>query len=158
MYSLQHAQFHSRRPAAWRRTCSSPWRTGSTSSHCPSSCARSSHRRRARLGELCRIAARLLTDAYTAAAPGARPGLILFVQTFGDLVNFNPHLHVLAADGVFGADGTFSALPPVPEALTCRRFSARSVIARSFTRNASTARRARRLHDPGSHVAGEDDL
>ena len=67
-------------------------------------------RRRAWLGELCRIAARLLTDAYTAAAPGARPGLILFVQTFGDLANFNPHLHVLAADGVFGADGTFTAL------------------------------------------------
>ena len=31
-------------------------------------------RHRAWLGELCRIAARLLTDAYTAAAPGARPG------------------------------------------------------------------------------------
>ena len=78
-------------------------------------------RHRVWLGELCRIAARLLTAAYTAAAPGARPGLILFVQTFGDLANFNPHLHVLAADGVFGADGVFAALPPVPEALTCRR-------------------------------------
>ena len=40
-------------------------------------------RQRAWLGELCRIAARLLTDAYTAAAPCARPGLVLFVQTFG---------------------------------------------------------------------------
>ena len=90
--------------------------------------------------------------------PCARPGLVLFVQTFGDLVYIKAHLHVLAADGVFGADGTFIALPPVPEALTCRRFSARSVIARSFTRNASTARRARRVHDPGSHVAREDDL
>jgi hypothetical protein len=38
-------------------------------------------------------------------------------QTFGDLANFNPHLHVLAADGVYGAEGTFIALPPVPEAL-----------------------------------------
>ena len=70
-------------------------------------------RQRAWLGELCRIpqglpsvvAARLLTNAYAAAAPGAHPGLVLFVQTFGDLANFNPHLHVLAADGVFGADG-----------------------------------------------------
>ncbi|HEV2007184.1 MAG TPA: transposase zinc-binding domain-containing protein [Burkholderiales bacterium] len=44
-------------------------------------------RHRAWLGELCRIAARLLTDAYTAAAPCARPGLVLFVQTFGDLAN-----------------------------------------------------------------------
>ena len=74
-------------------------------------------RHRAWLGELCRIAARLLTDAYAEAIPGARPGLVLFVQSFGDLANFNPHLHVLAADGVFGADGTFIACPPVPEAL-----------------------------------------
>ena len=53
-------------------------------------------RQRAWLGELCRIAARLLTEAYAQAAPGARPGLILFVQTFGNLANFNPHVHVLA--------------------------------------------------------------
>lgn len=79
-------------------------------------------RHRAWLGKLCRIAARLLADAYTAAAPDARPGLILFVQTFGDLANFNPHLHVLAADGVFGADGTFIAVAPVPEALLAEGF------------------------------------
>lgn len=47
----------------------------------------------------------------------ARPGLILFVQTFEDLANFNPHLQVLAADGVFGADGTYIAISPAPEAL-----------------------------------------
>jgi len=37
----------------------------------------------------------------------------VFVQTFGDLVNFNPHLHVLAADGVFLPSGRFVALPRV---------------------------------------------
>jgi len=31
-------------------------------------------------------------------------------QTFGGLVNFNPHVHVLAADGVFGTDGVFVEL------------------------------------------------
>jgi len=40
--------------------------------------------------------------------------MILFVQTFGDLVNFNPHIHVLSADGVFDADGGFTVLPPIP--------------------------------------------
>ncbi|MGB8434530.1 MAG: transposase zinc-binding domain-containing protein, partial [Burkholderiales bacterium] len=74
-------------------------------------------RHRRWLGELCRIAARLLVDAYAAALPGARAGLILFIQTFGDLANFNPHVHVLAADGAFLPDGTFVALPPVPEEL-----------------------------------------
>jgi len=34
-------------------------------------------------------------------APEGRPGFILYVQTFGDLVTFNPHIHALVADGVF---------------------------------------------------------
>jgi len=71
-------------------------------------------RRRALLGKLCNIVERLLARAYGSARPGARPGIILFVQTFGDLVNFNPHIHVLAADGVFDADGGFTVLPPIP--------------------------------------------
>ncbi len=48
--------------------------------------------------------------------------MILFVQTFGDLVTFNPHVHVRAADGVFREDGTFFVLPPVPRGLLERRF------------------------------------
>ena len=74
-------------------------------------------RHRAWLGELCRIAARLLDEACRAAVPGTRPAFIEFVQTFGDLVNFHPHVHVLSADGVFRADGTFVPLPPIPEEL-----------------------------------------
>ena len=35
---------------------------------------------RAWLGELCRIAERLLVEAYAEAAPGARPGMILLAQ------------------------------------------------------------------------------
>jgi hypothetical protein len=55
------------------------------------------------------------------AHPRARPGFILFVQTFGDLVNFNPHVHALVADGVFEASGRFIPLPPIPEALLAER-------------------------------------
>jgi hypothetical protein len=40
----------------------------------------------------------------------------------GDLANFHPHVHVLAADGVFRADGTFISLPPVPEDLLRQGF------------------------------------
>jgi len=32
-------------------------------------------------------------------------------------MNFHPHVHVLAADGVFQEDGTFVPLPPLPETL-----------------------------------------
>ncbi len=60
---------------------------------------------------------RLLDKACRAAVPGARPAFIEFVQTFGDLVNFHPHVHVLAAQGVFRADGAFVALPAIPQAL-----------------------------------------
>jgi hypothetical protein len=77
--------------------------------------------RRSLLGEFCRLIGRALTEAYAAACPQARPGFILFVQTFGDLVNFNPHVHALVADGVFEASGRFVPLPPVPEALLAER-------------------------------------
>ena len=36
--------------------------------------------------------------------------------------DFNPHLHVLAADGAFLADGRFAALPPVPGTLLAEGF------------------------------------
>lgn len=77
--------------------------------------------RRSLLGELCRIVSRSLYEAYRAASPRGRPAFILFVQTFGDLVNFNPHIHALVADGVFDASGRFTPLPPVPEALLSER-------------------------------------
>src|SRR3989442_6186418 len=53
-------------------------------------------------------------------APLARPGLILFVQTFGDLANFNPH--GLAADGAFRPEGTFVLRPAVPAGLLAEGF------------------------------------
>ncbi len=54
-------------------------------------------------GKSCNIIERLFARFHAIARPGARPGLILFVQTFGDLVNFNPHIHLLAADGILSA-------------------------------------------------------
>ena len=47
---------------------------------------------------------------------------MLFVRTFGDLANFNPHVHVLAADGVFLPGVEFVALPLVPEMLLVESF------------------------------------
>ena len=90
-------------------------------SRCPGFCTRSSADS-VRDSRNCAVSARLLTDAYAGATPGARPGLILFVQTFGDQANFNLHLHVLTADGVFGAYGTFIALTAVPETLLAESF------------------------------------
>ena len=76
---------------------------------------------RQRLGVFCRIVARLLNEAYKEAAPWGKPGFILFVQTFGDLVTFHPHIHALVADGVFSRSGAFRVLPPIPPALLVER-------------------------------------
>jgi hypothetical protein len=43
--------------------------------------------------------------------PRGQPAFILYVQTFGDLVTFNP-IHALVADGVFLPSGTCRVLPP----------------------------------------------
>ena len=79
-------------------------------------------RRRGLLGELCHIVEHLLISAYSGAGVEGRPGLIPFVQTFGDLLTFNPHVHVLAADGAFRADGVFVVLPAIPVKLLERGF------------------------------------
>jgi hypothetical protein len=41
------------------------------------------------------------------------------------LVNFHPHVHALAAEGVFRADGAFVALPAIPQALLCKHIPER---------------------------------
>ncbi len=39
------------------------------------------------------------------------PAAAACIQTFGDFLGFNPHLHILASDGCFGEDGMFYASP-----------------------------------------------
>jgi len=34
---------------------------------------------------------------------------VAVIQTFGDYLSFNPHMHILVADGCFGDDGFFYA-------------------------------------------------
>jgi ribosomal protein S27E len=38
----------------------------------------------------------------------AVPGAVIAIQTFGDFLGFNPHLHVLTSDGCFHEKGMFS--------------------------------------------------
>jgi hypothetical protein len=61
------------------------------------------------LGELARCAWRTLQD-YTEAQsldPAAAAGTILAIQSYGDQLNFHPHLHSLASDGVWDRQGQF---------------------------------------------------
>ena len=51
------------------------------------------------LGELCRSALRSLTR-YFEVTTGSEliPGVIAAIQTFGDRINFHPHLHFLVTE------------------------------------------------------------
>jgi hypothetical protein len=55
----------------------------------------------------------------------AVPGMVVSIQTYGDLANWQPHLHALVSAGVVNREGVFTplALPPagVAEELFRRR-------------------------------------
>jgi hypothetical protein len=65
------------------------------------------------LGKLSQCAADALKTLFQAASkdPRAVPGIIIAIQTYGDLVNFHPHLHALVTDGAFTPSGWFVAFP-----------------------------------------------
>jgi hypothetical protein len=43
----------------------------------------------------------------------AVPGVIVAIQTFGDLVNFHPHLHAIVSEGLFTANGWLYVVPDI---------------------------------------------
>jgi len=65
---------------------------------------------------LCSLAHQSLTEYLRTALdlPEAHPALVLTLHTFGEYLDFHPHLHALVADGLFTRDGVFHALPSVP--------------------------------------------
>jgi hypothetical protein len=67
------------------------------------------------LGKLNQCAADALKTLFHAACkdPKAVPGIIMVIQTYGDLANFHPHLHALVTDGVFTPKGWFVAFPKI---------------------------------------------
>ena len=73
--------------------------------------------RRGLLGELCRSAVKTLT-VYFEALTGEElvSGIIVAVQTFGDRINFHPHLHLLLTEGGVDRAGIFHRLPRLDDA------------------------------------------
>jgi len=43
----------------------------------------------------------------------AVPGAVIAIQSFGDFLGFNPHLHILISDGCFHKNGMFSVSPAI---------------------------------------------
>lgn len=52
-----------------------------------------------------------------------QPGLILTLQTAGDSLNFNPHLHGLLSNCLFGPDGASLIIPEIDCNVITRRFA-----------------------------------
>jgi hypothetical protein len=72
------------------------------------------------LAKLSRCAWKVLNAYLKQAAPSddSVPGGAIAVHTFGDFVQFNPHLHLIATDGSFSGNGTFTKAPvPAPKVL-----------------------------------------
>ena len=63
-------------------------------------------RHRYLLKQLCRLAQESLSEYLrtAAACPKGVPGIILTLHTFGEYLDFHPHLHALVADGLFLRD------------------------------------------------------
>jgi hypothetical protein len=69
-------------------------------------------RRRELLTELGRAAAEAVSELVRRGlGDDARPGVVLSIATAGDLVQWHPHLHLLATDGGKTADGSWQPLP-----------------------------------------------
>jgi Putative transposase/Transposase zinc-binding domain len=67
------------------------------------------------LGKLSQCAYQSLKEFFqtTLNRKEAIPGVVVSIQTFGDLINFHPHLHCLVTDGCFMANDWFYVLPEI---------------------------------------------
>ncbi len=65
--------------------------------------------------ELCRIANRCLVEFMQTALglPEGIAGSVMVIHTFGEYLDFHPHLDALVADGLFTRSGVFHVLPDV---------------------------------------------
>ena len=70
---------------------------------------------RALLKDYCRIAHESLLEYMQTALnqPDGLPGIVMCIHTFGEYLDFHPHLHALVADGLFTRDGLFHVMPEV---------------------------------------------
>lgn len=67
------------------------------------------------LKELCRTANLCLVDFMRTVLglPEGIAGIVMVIHTFGEYLDFHPHLHALVADGLFMRSGVFHVLPDV---------------------------------------------
>jgi hypothetical protein len=76
------------------------------------------------LGELCRSALRSLTWYFeTVAQSELMLGVIAAIQTFGNKINFHPHLHFLVAEGGVDKAGVFHKISRIDDSRLAALFA-----------------------------------
>ncbi len=81
------------------------------------------------LKAFCRLAHECLVEYMrtTLGLPDGLPGIVMAIHTFGEYMDFHPHLHALVADGLFMRDGLFHVMPQVSLAPLEELFRARTI-------------------------------
>jgi hypothetical protein len=51
------------------------------------------------------------------------PGMVAVIQTFGDRINFHPHIHILVTEGGRAPDGVFHRIFPFHDGIICDLFT-----------------------------------
>jgi hypothetical protein len=97
------------------------------------------------LGELCRCALRSLSRYFEIVARSElMPGVIAAIQTFGDRINFHPHLHLLVTEGGVDKAGHFHKIARIDDSRLAEIF-AREVLAALVSRELLSPEWAERL-------------
>ena len=67
------------------------------------------------LKDFCHLAHETISEYMqtTLRLPDGVPGMVMAIHTFGEYLDFHPHLHALVADGLFTRDGMFHVMPEV---------------------------------------------
>jgi len=76
------------------------------------------------LGELVHAAWETVSEIYSeeVAVGEVFPAMIAGIQTFGDLINWHPHIHAIVPEGVFLSSGTFCPIDTVTDEMFCNRW------------------------------------
>jgi len=85
------------------------------------------YRHRGLLKRLCTVAQQTITQLLRASLhlPRARPAFFLALHTFGEYLDFHPHIHALVADGLLDDDGHWQPAPQIPRHVLEELFRAR---------------------------------
>ena len=71
------------------------------------------------LRRLCTVAQQTLTQLLRTALglPRGRPAFFLTLHTFGEYLDFHPHIHALMADGLLDSEGQWHPAPEIPHGI-----------------------------------------